>query len=213
MLTPSIPRLKISEKLWLFGLLPETRKTTSILQLADDIQAGRTKQLFILGGDPVYNAPRELVRDVATKQPLDWIDLQKKVPEVVRVGYYQDATSAASHWHVPAAHYLEAWGDALTANGEYLAIQPMILPLFGGLSEIQILNALLGKPKTDGPELVQETFRASNPSGDFATAWSSISPRWICFARCTRRTPGGIQRTKCKRCCRQKLESHRGADR
>ena len=24
-----------------------------------------------------------------TKQPLDWIDLQKKVPEVVRVGYYR----------------------------------------------------------------------------------------------------------------------------
>ena len=122
----------------------KNRRTASILQLADDIQAGRTKQLFILGGDPVYNAPRELVRDPATKQPLDWIDLQKKVPEVVRVGYYQDATSAESHWHVPAAHYLEAWGDALTANGEYLAIQPMILPLFGGMSEIQILSALLG---------------------------------------------------------------------
>ena len=152
----------------------KNRRTASILQLADDIQAGRTKQLFILGGDPVYNAPRELVRDPATKQPLDWIDLQKKVPEVVRVGYYQDATSAASHWHVPAAHYLEAWGDALTANGDYLAIQPMILPLFGGMSEIQILSALLGQPKSDGPDLVQETFRASKPSGDFATAWSAF---------------------------------------
>jgi MoCo/4Fe-4S cofactor protein with predicted Tat translocation signal len=150
------------------------RRTASILQLADDIQAGRIQQLFILGGDPVYNAPRELVRDPATKQPFDWIDLQKKVPEVVRVGYYQDATSAASQWHVPAAHYLESWGDALTANGEYLAIQPMILPLFGGLSEIQILSALLGLPKTDGPELVQETFRASKPSGDLPTAWTAF---------------------------------------
>jgi molybdopterin-containing oxidoreductase family iron-sulfur binding subunit len=149
-------------------------KTISIRQLADDIQAGQIQQLFILGGDPVYNAPRELARDPATKQPVDWIDLQKKVPEVVRVSYYQDATSVASQWHVPAAHYLEAWGDALTANGEYLAIQPMILPLFGGLSEIQMLNALLGKPKTDGPELVQETFRASNPPGDIATAWSAF---------------------------------------
>ena len=65
----------------------------------------------------------------------------------------EDATSAESHWHVPAAHYLEAWGDALTANGEYLAIQPMILPLFGGMSEIEILSALLGQPKSDGPEL------------------------------------------------------------
>ncbi|HEY5992441.1 MAG TPA: 4Fe-4S dicluster domain-containing protein, partial [Candidatus Udaeobacter sp.] len=53
-----------------------------------------------------------------------------------------------------------------------LAIQPMILPLFGGLSEIELLNALLAGPKTEGPELVQETFRATNPPGDFQTAWS-----------------------------------------
>jgi len=48
----------------------------------------------------------------------------------------------------------------------------MILPLFGGLSEIELFNALLGGPKTEGPELVQETFRATNPPGDFQTAWS-----------------------------------------
>ena len=64
------------------------------------------KQLFILGGDPVYNAPRSITQDRETKQPLDWADLQKKVPDVVRLGYYEDATSALSQWHVPAAHYL-----------------------------------------------------------------------------------------------------------
>ncbi len=91
--------------------------------------AGRIKQLFIFGGDPVYNAPCGLAEDRETKQSLNWADLQKKVPEVVRLGYYEDATSALSHWHVPAAHYLESWGDALTSEGAYLAIQPMILPL------------------------------------------------------------------------------------
>src|SRR4030095_2902030 len=133
---------------------------------------GRIKQLFILGGDPVYNAPRGLVEDRKTGLPLDWSDLQKKVPEIVRLGYHEDSTSALSQWHIPAAHYLESWADALTADGEYLSIQPMILPLFGGLSEIELLNALLGGPKTEGPELVQETFRATNPPGDFQTAWS-----------------------------------------
>jgi len=34
----------------------------------------------------------------------------------------------------------------------------MILPLFGGLSEIELMNMLLGGPKVEGPELVQETF-------------------------------------------------------
>src|SRR4030095_4038925 len=66
----------------------------------------------------------------------------------------------------------ESWGDALTADGNYLSMQPMILPIFGGLSEIELLNALLGGPKTEGPELVQETFRSTNPAGDFQTAWT-----------------------------------------
>ncbi len=152
--------------------IPRNPRTTDILQLAADMNDGQIKQLFILGGDPVYNAQRGLVEDRETKLPLDWIDLQKKVPEIVRLGYHEDATSALSNWHVPAAHYLESWGDALTSDGAYLSIQPMILPLFGGLSEIELLNALLGRPKTEGPELVQETFRATNPPGDFQTAWS-----------------------------------------
>src|SRR5437762_1621096 len=147
-------------------------RTIDISQLAADINGGRIKQLFILGGDPVYNAPRGLMEDRKTKAPLDWAELQKKVQEIVRLGYHEDATSALSQWHIPATHYLESWGDALTADGDYLSIQPMILPLFGGLSEIELLNTLLAGPKPEGSELVQETFRATNPSGDFQTAWS-----------------------------------------
>ena len=160
----------------------------SILQLAGEMAAGRIKQLFIFGGDPVYNAPRGVamieVESGAAPQPgqpppkqqmlLDWIELQKKVPDVVRLGYYEDATSSVSPWHVPMAHYLESWGDALTFEGAYLAMQPMILPLFGGLSEIEVMNMLLGGPKVEGPELVQETFRATRPPGDFQTAWTKF---------------------------------------
>src|SRR5204863_1680466 len=153
---------------------PRNRNTRSILQLADRINRGEIKTLFIFGGDPVYNAPRGLAQDPEKKTPLDWTDLQKKVPEVVRLGYHEDQTSALSHWHIPLAHYLESWGDALTVDGAYLAIQPMILPLFGGLSEIEILNALLGHPKAEGPELIQETFRGTKPPGDFPTAWSKF---------------------------------------
>ena len=154
--------------------VPRNPRTTDILQLAADINDGRIKHLFILGGDPVYNVQRGLAEDRETKLPLDWSDLQKKVPEIVRLGYHEDATSALSKWHVPAAHYLESWGDALTLDGAYLSIQPMILSLFGGVSEIELLNALLGGPKTEGPELVQETFRTTNPPGDFQTAWSTF---------------------------------------
>ena len=154
--------------------LPHNPRTMDISQLASDINDGRVKQLFIFGGDPVYNAQRGLAQEKENNLPLDWADLQKKVPEVVRLGYHEDATSALSHWHIPAAHYLESWGDALTAGGDYLSIQPMILPIFGGVSQIELLNALLGRPKPEGPELVQETFRATNPPGDFQTAWTNF---------------------------------------
>ncbi len=149
-------------------------KTNSILQLAGEMNSGRIKQLFIFGGDPVYNAPKGITIDKDLKAPVDWTDLQKKVPDVVRLGYYEDATSELSKWHLPAAHYLESWSDALTNDGAYLAIQPMILPLFGGMSELDVMNAVLGRPKVEGPELVQETFRASAPPGDFETAWSQL---------------------------------------
>ena len=152
--------------------IPRNPKTIDIAQLATDINEGHIKQLFIFGGDPVYNAPRGLVEDLQTKEPLDWAELQKKVPNILRLGYHEDATSALSQWHIPLAHYLESWGDALTASGDYLSIQPMILPLFGGLSEIELMNMLLGGPKPQGPELVQETFRLTNPAGDFQTVWS-----------------------------------------
>src|SRR6266513_2321650 len=153
---------------------PRNKNTKSILQLADRMSRSEIKQLFIFGGDPVYNAPRGVAQDPDKKTPPDWADLQKKVPEVVRLGYHEDATSTISHWHVPLAHYLESWGDALTSDGAYLAIQPMILPLFGGLSEIELLNGLLGRPKVEGPELIQETFRATKPPGDLPTAWSKF---------------------------------------
>ena len=150
------------------------QRDNSILQLAGDIVGGRIKQLFILGANPVFNAPRSLAYDSTSKTWVDWPELQKKVPDVIRLGYYEDETSALSRWNLPASHFLESWGDALSSEGHYLAIQPMILPLFGGFSELDLLNAVMGKPKVDGPELVQETFQASKPSGDPATAWSKF---------------------------------------
>ena len=80
----------------------ETKRRTAFYSLLPtDINGGRIKQLFILGGDPVYNAPRSLTQEPVDKEKkesgtklLDWADLQKKVPEVVRLGYHEDATSA-----------------------------------------------------------------------------------------------------------------------
>ena len=120
----------------------------SISGLSDAIGAKKVQTLFILGGNPAFNALANL----------DWPAKQKSVPTVVRLGYHEDETSEIASWHVPQSHFLEQWGDTRTADGTYCAIQPMILPLFGGYSDLEIINLLLGHEKDDKPDLLRATF-------------------------------------------------------
>ena len=110
------------------------------------------------------NAPAEL----------EWAKLQQTVENVIRVGHHEDETSRLATWQVPRAHYLEYWGDGRSADGTYVAVQPMILPLFGGWSDNDVLAKWAGMPKPTGPELVQETFRQLAPGTDFDTAWNKF---------------------------------------
>jgi MoCo/4Fe-4S cofactor protein with predicted Tat translocation signal len=128
---------------------------TSISGLAEAIDAKKVHTLFILGGNPGFNALSNL----------RWPELQKSVPLVVRLGYYEDETSELSYWHVPMSHFLEQWGDVRAADGTYGIIQPMILPLFGGYSELQLLSLLLGREKHDRPDEVRATFKEINKNG------------------------------------------------
>ncbi len=132
----------------LLGLTNPAPKTAGISDLAKAIGNGTVETLFIFGGNPAYNAPANL----------GFTDLLKKVKNVVRLGLFEDETSRVSRWHVPAAHFLETWGDVRTMDGTYTSVQPMILPLWGGASELDILTKLLGGSVTEGPELIRATF-------------------------------------------------------
>jgi len=146
-----------------------------IEDLAADIEAKKVQTLFILGGNPVYNAPADL----------QWVKKQGLVPTVIRLGLHEDETTKSEEttdiesrprvkWHVPVAHYLEAWGDGLASDGSYTSTQPMILPLYGGWSEVDLLAVIAGQKKPGGPELVQETFRAIAKPSDFTAEWSKF---------------------------------------
>ena len=136
----------------------------TIGELAASVTGKKVTTLFILGGNPAYNAPSDI----------EWKKLQKTIPVVVRLGMYADETSAGCHWHIPAAHYLEAWGDGRALDGSYVSIQPMILPLFDGWSELDILAQVAGLPKPKGPELVQDTFREVAKPSDFDASWNQF---------------------------------------
>jgi molybdopterin-containing oxidoreductase family iron-sulfur binding subunit len=84
---------------------------------------------------------------------------------VVRLGYYDDETSEKSNYHFVQAHYLESWGDGRTYAGDVVAQQPMIMPLFEGISEIELMGSLVGEANTDGHSLVYETLQKAGAKG------------------------------------------------
>ncbi len=134
------------------GATLELRKTAaapalSVSALAEELRKGKTSALFILGGNPLFNAPADV----------RWADAQAAVKTVVHLSIEANETSAAAQWHVPAAHYLEQWGDALAVDGSHMVVQPVIMPLYNGLSTIELLAKIAGA-EADAHALVQKTF-------------------------------------------------------
>lgn len=112
--------------------------------LTEEMAAGRVDTLLVLGGNPAYDAPS----DVAFGAALE------KVSFSVRLGLYEDETSQGATWHVPAAHYLESWGDTRAYDGTISIVQPLIAPIFNGRSALEFVARLLGEePK--GLELLR----------------------------------------------------------
>ena len=132
-----------------------------LTELAQALNAGQVQTLLILGGNPVYTAPADL----------DWTNTQRKAKMVARLGYYEDETFPYCDWHFPAAHFLESWGDARTADGTLVPIQPLIAPLFGGLTELEILARVAGDSVSEPYAIVRETFRGLIGGNEFEAAW------------------------------------------
>lgn len=119
-----------------------------IRELALKMGEGSVKTLFILGGNPVYNASADLA----------WKKLQSGVDNVIYFGTDQNETAAAAGLHIAATHYLESWGDGRTLDGTMVPVQPMILPLFEGLMELEVLARLMGETVTDAYDIARATF-------------------------------------------------------
>jgi len=136
----------------------------SLRTLVADMKAGRVDMLVMLGSvNPVYTAPA----DFAFAKALE------KVPLRIQHGLYVDETSEYCHWHIPAAHELESWGDARAFDGTVSVLQPLIDPLFDGKTESEVLAAFTDKPDTESHELVQAYWKTQVPS-NFDAAWTAI---------------------------------------
>jgi molybdopterin-containing oxidoreductase family iron-sulfur binding subunit len=138
------------------------KPAAKLSDLCAAIKAGSVKTLLILGGNPAHTAPAGL----------DFANLLARVPETLHLSLFTDETSKVTHWQVPAAHYLESWGDARSLDGTVCSVQPMILPLWNGISSIEILASLAGE-KIDGPSAVRATFASYSKDASDA-AWQTF---------------------------------------
>ena len=139
---------------------PES-KEGAIADLARALNAGQVETLVILGANPAANAPADL----------NWAQTQRKAKTVVRLGYYEDETFALSDWHLPMAHYLESWADARTGDGTLVPVQPLIAPLLGGVTELEVLARIAGANTTSPYEIVRETFAGFVGADKAEAAW------------------------------------------
>ncbi len=113
--------------------------------LADALNAGKIDTVVVLGGNPVYAAPGDV----------DLAAALGKAKHVVALSDYHDETSKLAEWAIPRAHFLEAWGDVAFTNGVAAIQQPLIAPLHGAWSEIELFARILGDSTTSGHEIVR----------------------------------------------------------
>ena len=115
------------------------------------------KTALMLGGNPAYDAPADLnLAQALGRQGLTSIHLSSRV----------DETSALCSWHVPIAHELASWGDHRSLDGTLSVQQPLVAPLYGGRSAIEMLAALAGSETRSGYDIVRESHRSTSFGSD-----------------------------------------------
>ena len=121
-----------------------TDQAAAFAELAEEMEADGST--FVVVSNLVFTAPA----DLAFVKALGKVDLR------IHLGLYDDETSRLCHWHVAAAHPLEAWSDARAYDGTVTILQPLIAPLFSGKSAHELLAAFSDQPEKTGHDIVKE---------------------------------------------------------
>ncbi len=121
----------------------------SMAELVGALKGSAAETLLILGGNPVYDCPADLKLELQGNRRLTSIHLS----------LFDNETAQQCTWHAPASHYLESWNDGRAWDGTYGIGQPLIYPLFDGISDIELLTMAMGNPVENGMDLVRETAR------------------------------------------------------
>ncbi|MCB9544355.1 MAG: TAT-variant-translocated molybdopterin oxidoreductase [Myxococcales bacterium] len=143
----------------------EAGDMASIKALTESLQAGKVDTLVVLGGNPVYTAPGDL----------GFAEAFKKAKTTIALSDHVDETARLATWTLPRAHFLETWGDWVATDGTVTIQQPLIAPLHGAWSEIELLARVLGEDKVDGYSQVRGFWQGRMGGPGFHKKWR----RWL----------------------------------
>jgi len=156
-----------------------TTGVEALAALAGEMNGGQVTTLLVLGGNPVYTAPADLQFGTALA----------KVANSIHLGASADETAAAAKWHLPEAHYLESWGDTRTTSGVAAIQQPMIEPMYGGKSAVEVLAHVLDLPEKNGHQIVKAYWSGQLPAANRENAWRKALNDGVIGAAAATATP------------------------
>src|SRR5205823_2909534 len=157
---------QINDALGNIGILPAPQiafppNRIPLHELVDEMQRGLVELVIVLGGNPLYDAPVDL----------NFRAVFEKVKFRIHHSVQFNETSRQSHWHVPATHFLESWSDTCAFDGTVSIVQPLIEPMYAGVSAHEILEALLGQAPRTPYDIVRSSWESSNRGPAFETKW------------------------------------------
>lgn len=133
---------------------------SDLRDLSAAMEGGAISSLIVLGANPAYTAPVDV----------NFARAARSVSHVIHLGTHADETSAFAEWHLPEAHFLESWGDARAADGSVSLIQPLVHPLHGGKSVIEVLRLLHRDSLAEGFGQVRDTWTEQILGENFSEA-------------------------------------------
>lgn len=155
----------------------------NLTTLLSDLEAGRLSTLVTLEANVAYDAPGGLRSKIVSH--LGSVGRDKgALKRLVHFGRSFDETAMYSTWHINRAEALESWGDLEGADGRVSLQQPMIDPIFKGLTEFEFLSRLAGG-SDEASTLVAMTHKLSTRAWKRAVHDGFVSsPRRTTTARC-----------------------------
>lgn len=130
-------------------------KSKAIDDAVNAMMSGSVGVVVFANVNPEYSADRRFKAALA------------KVPFRAAINLYEDETATVCNVSIPAAHWLESWGDAVAFDGTLSVRQPLIAPLNEGIPSLE--DTLINVTKRLVPTFLGET----------ATYHDYVKARWV----------------------------------